>query len=395
MNRLIVFFLTSLFMFSCGSQLSMDTDDMLKLSGRDRLPTQADFPDDGAVVLYEDTESRLYLDSEWEVNVETSYHIAVLYLNDKAETGWATREIYLSDEMILSDFSARTIKANGEIIPLTKDDLHPTKLIDGADQISHEKSVKFVFPGVEPGAILEYSFTINDQGWFVGDIWFIQKDIPVLYTKYTMEIPTIFFKYKNNWTYSTNAIQLGEPQVLKNILTERSEKDQSRIFYWEITDIPAFEDEPNAPPYFDIAQYVRYDIKYKDWNELTEGYWKSLIPKFSDSDKPDIQQLAKDIIGDAEDEQTKIERIFAYTQKNFRYISTSIRRSGYIPNTCDQIIKNQYGDCKNMTVLNVNLLRAVGIEAFPALVATKSLGTIRKDITSISMFNHMIAYVKT
>jgi hypothetical protein len=50
----LVFLLTLLpvLFLSCGGE-KMSVKEMLELSGRDLLPTQADFPDDGAVVFYE------------------------------------------------------------------------------------------------------------------------------------------------------------------------------------------------------------------------------------------------------------------------------------------------------------------------------------------------------
>ena len=64
-----------------------------------------------------------------------------------------------------------------------------------------------------------------------------------------------------------------------------------------------------------------------------------------------------------------------------------------MPHTPEEILKNAYGDCKDMTVMNVVLLRALGIEAYPALLNTLSAGTRINDIVSLD-FNRMIAYVK-
>jgi transglutaminase-like putative cysteine protease len=390
---LFLSFILILLLSGCGGGLKLSPQKMLKYSGREQLPTQDEFPDHGAVVLYEETFIKLYLDSDWNVNVEETYHRAIVYFNDKAEN-WVTNSIKLDPDINLVNFSARTIKPNGEIIELSKKDLHPTQLKSWYVEFTDDKSVKFTFPGVEPGAILEYTYTVNkSETFFAGDFWRIQNYIPKLYSKYSVEIPAIFYRHKYNWTYMPVNIDIDRPLEQKNILTEQSDKDRSRIYYWEVIDIPALESEPNMPPYRDIGKYVSVDLKYDNWNKLTKLYWERIREQFSAYNQAEIKKLALDIIGDAEDDKTKIKRIFNYTQKNYRYLSIHIGESGYIPHFPAEIIKNKYGDCKDMAVLNVVLLRSLGIEASPALVNTKNRGQTIKELVSLD-FNHMIVYVK-
>ncbi len=191
---------------SCGTQTKISPQNMLAFSGRETLPTQDDFPEEGAVILFDDNRDRLYLDSDWEVNVELKRHRSILYFNDKAEN-WTTYSIYLDSDVKLINFYARTIKPNGEIIELSEKDLHPTSVMSDYVMFSDDQSVKFTFPGVEPGCILEYSYTKNQsETFYSGDLWPIQASIPKLYTRFTVELPGIFFDYGYGWTYSAKNI---------------------------------------------------------------------------------------------------------------------------------------------------------------------------------------------
>jgi len=383
-----------LFFLACSSNKILSVNDILKVSDLQKLPTQDDYPDAGAVVLYENIQNRFYLDSEWDVNVEKTVQVAVLYFNDKAEN-WTRQSIYLNDEMRLKDFSAVTIKPDGTVLKLTEKDLHPTILNESASKVSEEKSVRFTFPGVEPGAILQYTYTVNYEGWFVGDYWFVQEDIPKIYSRYSVEIPAIFFRYGNNWTYFPNNFVLGKPIKEKNILTQKSDKDRSSIYYWEQRDIPALKDEPNSPPYFDIARYVSVDLQYDSWNDVSKTYWKTLKKYMNRQNDPKVVALSNEICQGATSEIEKIKRIFYYTQKNYHYLAFDIGKSGYVPHDVNTIIQNQYGDCKDMTVLNVNLLKAQGIKAYPALVATRSKIISKPVLYSLKFFNHMLTLVET
>lgn len=393
LKRIFFIFLLLFIFQSCSSNLTFSPQEMLSYSGHKTLPTQTEFPDDGAVILFENIDLRVFIGTDRRLGYKNKFHQAILYFNDKAEDFLAPK-IYLGNRSILEEFSARTIKPNGEILELNKDDLYPTQIKPDFIEFSDDKSVKFTFPGVEPGAILEYSYIVKNSGsFFGGNIWKIQSTVPKLYSGYSIEVPVEMLKAKFNWNYIPTNIDLGAPQKQKGFMQERSGRDKSIIYSWNIKDISPIIIEPQMPPYYDIAQYMRITWQYKSWEKLTKAYWNIIKDRFNPKDQDQIKQLALDIIDNAPDEQTKIERIFNYTQKNYRYVAMSIKQSGYIPHYPEDIIKKKYGDCKDMSVLNIVLLKSLGIDAYPALVNTKNAGEKKTDIISLD-FNHMITYVK-
>ena len=220
----------------------------------------------------------------------------------------------------------------------------------------------------------------------------IQTYVPKLYSKYSLELPNIFFRYGYNWNFVPQNIEIGSPKRYKNMLNQESRKDASKIYYWEVKNIKPIKDEVNRPPYRDIAQHIRVALKWDDWQDLSHIYWKKIRDKFKITDKSYFEKLSNTILENAKDEKEIIRKIFNYVQNKFRYISVDVGESGYIPNAPEVIEKNSYGDCKDMSVMNVVLLRAQGIKAYPALVNTSDRGDILKTLTSLD-FNHMITYV--
>ena len=70
-NLIFLLFITIVLLnLSCSSSKKMSTSDMLELAGWDRMPTQEDFPDYGAVILNESKYDKLYLDSNWNSRLE-------------------------------------------------------------------------------------------------------------------------------------------------------------------------------------------------------------------------------------------------------------------------------------------------------------------------------------
>ena len=394
MRAIKLFFVMTIILFvSCAGSSKLSINKMLEYSGREQLPEQAEYHEYGAVILYEDIKTRFFLDINWELQRSQTYHLAFRYFNDKAKN-WLTRTIYLYDDRILLNFYARTIKPDGSALELSKKDLFPTQVKDNYSDFTKNQSRKFTFSGVEPGAVLEYLYEIEIRDKFsLNDHWYIQSSLPKLYTRYSMQIPIILFENNISWDYSPVNLSMDQPQIMKDIVSQDSDKNRNNTYFWEIRNVPSLNCESNMPAYDDVAQYAILGIPRKNWNELSEIYWATVKDRFSQENLPEIKTLAASIAGSAEDDSSKIQKIFFYTQRNYRYVAIDIGDSGYIPNFPMEIIKRKYGDCKDMTLMNVVLLKSLGIEAYPALVKTKDAGSFQPGIIQMD-FNHMIAYVK-
>ncbi len=366
---------------------------MLEYAGLEQLPDYKDYHEAGAVILYEDTKTEFFLDGNWNIQKRKTYHLALRYFNDRAEN-WLTRTIYLDKDCILNKFYARTIKSDGSYLELSKKDLFPTQVTRGFIEFTKNQSKKFTFSGVEPGVILEYSYEIEIYDKFsLNDQWYIQCSLPKLYTRYSIQYPSILFNNDLNWDYYPVNIKIDPPQKIIDMDIQSLKKTQFNLYYWELRNVPSLIYEPNMPPYADVAQYVILGFPMKSWNELSKTYWKAIKSRISPKNQAKIKKLADSIVGSANDDLSKIQKIFFYTQRNYRYVAIDIDDSGYIPNFPQEIIKRKYGDCKDMTTMIVVLLKSLGIEAFPALVKTKDAGTLLPDIIQMD-FNHMVAYVK-
>ena len=67
--------------------------------------------------------------------------------------------------------------------------------------------------------------------------------------------------------------------------------------------------------------------------------------------------------------------------------------SGYKPEAPSTVFARRFGDCKDKNFLLVTILRALGIEAHPALVNTRLRQTVIELHPSATVFNHVIAQV--
>lgn len=66
--------------------------------------------------------------------------------------------------------------------------------------------------------------------------------------------------------------------------------------------------------------------------------------------------------------------------------------AGWQPQFADQVFKNRYGDCKDLSTYMVSMLNVVNIKSYPALALTRNKGVVDSEQPS-NQFNHCIVCV--
>jgi hypothetical protein len=91
-------------------------------------------------------------------------------------------------------------------------------------------------------------------------------------------------------------------------------------------------------------------------------------------------------------EREKARALYDWVSRNIRYVDIVLGSGGYIPHSADEVLSNEYGDCKDHTVLLQALLAAVGIDSVPVLINFGSSYMLPK-VGSVESFNHVITYL--
>jgi transglutaminase-like putative cysteine protease len=82
----------------------------------------------------------------------------------------------------------------------------------------------------------------------------------------------------------------------------------------------------------------------------------------------DIRSLALKLTTGLTSERDKVKKLYEWVATNIRYVSVSLGDGRLVPHDAYEVLKNQYGDCKDHVVLLEALLDAVGIPSSPALI---------------------------
>jgi len=241
----------------------------------------------------------------------------------------------------------------------------------------HEKHV--AVKGLGVGDVLEYLVRYRKVKPEVpGQFWFQDsfiKDAIVKDERLEISVPAA--KY----------VKVSSPEFKPEI----KEENGRRIYRWTHSNLEVKEKDPNEIPRRIPPNPSVQVTTFASWEDI--GRWYGSLQKDSLEVTPAIQAKTAELTKGLTTDDQKIRAIYAFVSLKFHYIGLDFGIGRYQPHAADDVLGNGYGDCKDKHTLLASLLKAAGIEAWPALIhATRK---IDPDVPSPAQFNHVITVVPT
>lgn len=276
---------------------------------------------------------------------------------------------YFSGDRI-SDIAGRTIKPDGSITELNRNDIHERTIVRANGVRLKAKS--FAMPGVEPGAIIEYRWreTRNDE--LANYIRLrLQRDIPVQTVRYfikPLSHPLFPFNMRIRTFNGQNA-----PFT----------RERGGFHSMTLTNVPAFRPEPRMPPEDQMRSWM---LVYYSPDRSTEptrfwrDYGKEVYEQYRSSMRvnDEVRRAAAEAVGDATTDDQKLERLFRYVRTRIRNISydpaftAEERRRIARENSAADTLRRGTGTMRQINMLFAALAAAAGYDARVALLADRS-----------------------
>lgn len=285
---------------------------------------------------------------------------------------------------------ANVLTPDGEIKPL-KADAMQKRTSGGQDFYEDGTMLVFSLPEITPGSIMEFQYrrksvklampgifnTSLQAFWYQPTIGGNGGRVdPVHSASFEISVPA-------NMPLHSKMVGPFKPSYQKQY------KQQQVVHQWQWRDLPELAIESSMPTIDTVMSRVRVSTS-KHWADVDQWTWALAKEKFSQS--PTIKDLAKTLAPMDASKTEKIKAVYAYIQKNIRYVFAHLGRGGYEPHFADEVIQQRYGDCKDQTILAIALLRELGIEAFPSLVITLRNGKPDMELVAL-YFDHMIVWI--
>src|ERR1051325_3744003 len=264
-------------------------------------------------------------------------------------------------ETKIKDIAARTIKPDGSIVELKKEDVFERTIVKVSGLKVKAKS--FAMPAVEPGCIIEYRWRevrVNSDANFVR-LQF-QRDIPVERVQYLikpMDYPGLTF----------NAITLHGR-------SSEWVKEKGGYYSTTLTDLPAVHEESRMPPEDQIKTWMLVYYQRMTAKSDPEKYWLETAKTFYEASKSlmkandEIKQLAGTLTADAKSDDEKLQRLFEFCRVKIK--NTSHDASGLTPDERAKLkenkspsdtLKREMGNGGDIDLLFAALASASGLDA--------------------------------
>lgn len=107
-----------------------------------------------------------------------------------------------------------------------------------------------------------------------------------------------------------------------------------------------------------------------------------------------IKELADQLINDATEPKEKMNRLSTFVSREIRYVGIEHGHNGVVPKPTLTTLEQRFGDCKDKTMLFVDLAKQAGLDAYPVLTSTTRFSLSKLLLPASGYFNHMIACVK-
>jgi hypothetical protein len=252
----------------------------------------------------------------------------------------------------------------------------------------------FTFPAAKAGSIIEYKYQLISETEGVIDGWLFQDDIPTRLSQYNLSIPE-YYKFIPNFRTSLPVIRKEEDNnqsitVNGGILSVITKNKQ-----YNMLNVPALKFEPYMSTENDWVQSVEFNLTgfeipgvvYRDfssnWSKVnrrmmeSESFGEQIGKKLSDS------QYLIDSANKRTSNVGKIKYLYDYVRKNFQW---NERRTIYC-NSVKEAWREKKGSSAELNFVLLNLLKNVGLEAYPICISTQKHGRINTAVADEDQFN--------
>ncbi|HEV7798374.1 MAG TPA: DUF3857 domain-containing protein [Pyrinomonadaceae bacterium] len=236
------------------------------------------------------------------------HYVRIKIFSERGRESQSKIDIPFLNNWKIQDIAARTIKPDGTIVELKKEDILE-RTIEKLSGVKI-KAKSFAMPGVEPGAILEYRWkeVRNDRLANYIRLYF-QRNVPVQLVKYYIRPLAIPDYSMHVQTFNGSASPFT--------------KEKDNFYSVSMTNVPAFHEEPRMPPEDAVRPWMllfytrETDLKgEKFWQEYGKRTYEEYKSRMKVSDE--VRTASAAAIAGAATPEEKLEKLFEFCRSKIK-----------------------------------------------------------------------------
>jgi tetratricopeptide (TPR) repeat protein/transglutaminase-like putative cysteine protease len=345
------------------------------------LPAKADYSQEPFVI--EQMSSKVaFQDDGTSVRQQTT---RIRVQNDTGVQQWGLIELpFESGTSTLDIDYVRVRKPDGTVVVTPPDNIQDldAEITRNAPLYSDVRVKHIAVKGLTPGDVLEFqAHWTSTKPLAPGQFWFdynFDKNGIVLDERLEVSVP------------SDRPVKVRGPQGTQMV----AESAGRRVYTWTGSNLSSKPAKKSGRATLDASLGLNHppDVEvssFKSWDEVASWYWN--LQKDRVEPSPAVRAKAAELIKGMTDDSAKLRAIYDFVSTHYRYIGIDFGIGRYQPHSADDVLSNNFGDCKDKQTLLASLLQAAGIQADPVLISTSS--RFDPDIPSPQQFDHVIGYV--
>lgn len=276
---------------------------------------------------------------------------------------------------------------------------------------------KFAMPSVREGSVVEVEYTIKSDFYFNLRQWYFQRTIPVLQSEYHVSIPEYFYfsqtqkgylpvKREDDTRQSKITITYNQKAIASSVSAQSYTTTydyREDIYHYYAKEIPAFPVEEHLRTLENYISKIEFELQH---SKMPNGQMKSYIASWEQINDNLLEnnQFGKEINKtshmkpDAQILKQSGQKDMILLNSAFSLIKNKLAWNGYKSKYPTSSLSKAYkeggGNCADVNLNLIILLRELGFDAYPVLISTQKNGVIHPTHPSISSFNYVIAMVK-
>jgi hypothetical protein len=329
-----------------------------------------------------------------------SFYARIKVLQEKGKE-LATVEIpYFSTNNKVTDIKARTIHADGTIVPLEG---KPEDILIAKIKTNQFSQKVFTLPSVQVGSILEYRYQIRyDDNYFSSPDWEIQHPFFVHKAHYAF---TPFKAFLGGSQNQTSSYLIDEHGNAANSLIwwpvlppgVQIKPDASGRFILDLTDIPPAPQEEWMPPIQSLLYHLHF--YYKNAHG-TQDFWISEAKRWSKEvdhfaePTTSIRNAVSTLVAPADSELDKAKKLYTAVQAldNTNYSrkkdQVELKQLGlHVAKRAEDTWAQKSGSREDITLLYLAMLRAAGLKAFDMKIVNRDQGVFSPGYLEFSQLD--------
>jgi hypothetical protein len=325
------------------------------------------------------------------ITVSTDRYVRIKIINTDG-LDYANIEMpYGSDEKIAGLKAASYNLEDGKVVQTMVD----KKSIYYENTSRYTSTLRFSFPNVRPGTVIEYKYTLESPDYFSLYTFRFQEELPVRRCNFRIEFPGYFeFKFVTGGDFKKIIYRREQRRVPFG-----TSSVEGFVGTWIGNNIPAYIEEPFSTGSDDYYTHIGFELSKID----IPGYYfedvSPTYPKLSEKllnridfgeyfiKNSPVRKKAEEIKAQGGSETDILRRIYTY-------VSGYMMWNGYNDFTASASMAKTHGDARgnsaDINLMLLSMLRVAGIVADPVIMSTRENGLVNPFFALIRRFNHVV-----